>query len=181
MNKPTAKPREPLLNFHEIIKFIEEKYKINTRDYLNLFGTKDRSESHFHKYQKITGDVEPFGGHYPDCPENTFRIYKDGKMINVSKEEYDADFKLIHEHYQRYLNWCQENPENTPPKYLDYWHWLIDDCFSEVRNGSEQYWTIVDILEGDAPQWVKDITQLVYNEFKEELDNYGGLDVWISW
>ena len=66
--------------------------------------------------------------------------------------------------------------------YLDYWHWMIDNQFYELHNGSEQYWDIKGILEGEStPDWVREITQLVFDEFKEQLDENGGMEVYISW
>lgn len=183
--KPKPKTRTPILDYHEVIDFIETKYEIQTRDYLNKFGEED----HFDMYQRIMNDPMPFGNNiYPDESgkhlgfKNEWTIYRNGKRIEATKEEYEADFKLIHEQYERYNKWCDENPENKPPEYLDYWHWMIEHQWTELHNGSEQYWFLSEILEDEeTPAWVKEITQLVYNEFKEHLDEYGGLGVYIEW
>lgn len=69
-------------------------------------------EKHFDYYQRITGDKMPFGnGCYPDSPGGKYRSYVNGKKVEVSKEQYDADFKLIHEHYARYQEWSKVNPD----------------------------------------------------------------------
>jgi hypothetical protein len=69
-------------------------------------------EKHFDYYQRITGDRMPFGnGKYPDAPGGKYRSWVDGKLVEVSKEQYDADFKLIHEQYARYKGWCKTNPD----------------------------------------------------------------------
>lgn len=69
-------------------------------------------EKHFDYYQRITGDKMPFGnGCYPDSPGGKYRSYVGGKKVEVSKEQYDADFKLIHEHYARYQAWEKSNPD----------------------------------------------------------------------
>jgi hypothetical protein len=109
--KPTPKERKPILDFHEVIRFIEKKHKIDVRDYAGKFK----------------------GGSMDDKP------------------------------------------------YLDYWHWLIENHFYDVNNGCERHWDIKFILEGDGPDWVKEITQLVYDEFKDNLDKDGGVDVNIWW
>jgi len=71
-----------------------------------------KGEKHFEYYQRITGDKMPFGnGNYPDSPGGKYRSYVDGKKIEVSKEQYDADFKLIHEQYARYQEWVKTNPD----------------------------------------------------------------------
>ena len=86
---------------------------------------------------------------------------------------------MIHDHYKRYQEWTKQNPE---PPYLDYWHWLLDRCFSNIHNGSEAYWNVKEILEDEqTPDWVKDITQKVYDEFKDNLDESGCLKVLIEW
>jgi len=35
MDKPTKIPRDPIYNYHEVIRYIEKKYKIKTRRYKN--------------------------------------------------------------------------------------------------------------------------------------------------
>src|SRR5687768_3870241 len=101
MDKPQPKSRTPLLDYHEVINFIEEKYKINTRDYLGLFGNKN-TISHFQKYQNETGDIQPNDGYYPDVSGNYrkewqeegyegWTIVRNGERIKATKEEYDAD------------------------------------------------------------------------------------------
>jgi hypothetical protein len=185
MNKPKPVARKPILDYQDVINFIEEKYNIDTRDYEGLFGSQDK-ESHFNKYQRITGDKMPVG--YPDysgdksAPDKGIRIWRNGKKVSGTKEEYDADFVLIHAQYQRYLKWCETNPENKPPEYLDYWHWMIENQFHDVENPCERYWSLQDILEDEeSPDWVKDITQKVRDEFSEHLDESGGFEVYISW
>jgi len=68
-------------------------------------------EKHFDYYQRIMSDPMPFDGHYPQTPNNKHQIWRDGKYIVVSKEEYDVDFKLIHDHYARYNKWKESNPD----------------------------------------------------------------------
>jgi hypothetical protein len=152
MDKPTKKVvKKPMLNYNDIIKFIEEKYNILTRDYACLYGSKIKNkEGHYEKYQRITGDVAP-------------------KDNAVSSQEY----------YKRYKEWVKDNPE---PPYLDYWHWLLEHCFSDISNGTSAYFNVSEILEDDkTPDWVKEITKLIYDEFNDELDDDGGVEVWNSW
>lgn len=48
MNKPEKKyPLEPMYNYHEVIKYIEEKYSINTRDYANKFTKGGNRENEY--------------------------------------------------------------------------------------------------------------------------------------
>ncbi len=117
MNKPLPKTRT-MMDFHEMIHFVEKKYKIDVRDYAGKF-----------KETKSVSDDKP---------------------------------------------------------YLDYWHWMIENHFYEVNNGCDMYWNILGILGKnedyeEGPDWVKEITQLVYDEFKDNLDSDGGLMVHIEW
>ncbi len=187
MIKPVPRKREAIMSYHEMISFVEQKYNIQVGDYRGLFGTKDK-ESHFAKYQRITRDLQPNDGFYPDysgkgtTDDERRTIVRDGKRIKAIQEEYDADFKLIHEQYQRYKDWSKDNPE---PEYLDYWHWLIDNHFIGVHNGCNMCWGIKEIIDDEyddeIPAWVKEITQKVYDEFKDELDEDGSIEVEISW
>jgi hypothetical protein len=188
MEKPKLKQRSSILDYHEVIHFIEKKYNIDTRDYASLFGHGGKKEGHFEVYQRVTGDKMPCGypdvsGKYiPDWQEPGYEgwtIIRNGEKIKATKEEYDADFKLIHDHYKRYQEWVKTNPE---PPYLDYWHWLLDRCFCEIHNGSTAYWNVMDIIKDKkTPDWVKEITQKVADEFGEYFDKDGCVEVLIEW
>lgn len=70
-------------------------------------------EKHFDYYQRIMNDPYPLEG----CPdvsgnhEGRWMIWRDGKKIKATKEQYDADFKLLHEHFARYQEWSKEHPD----------------------------------------------------------------------
>lgn len=180
MKKPTKHiVKQPMFEYDDVINYIEGKYGIKVRDYAGKYGNKGK-ESHFDEYQKLMKDPMPFGnGKYPDCPGTTYRVYKDGKLVEGTKDEYDAQFKLIHAQYARYQEWCKTNPE---PPYLDYWHWLLDEHFYDMQNGCERQINVKEILEDDkSPSWVKEITQLIHTEFESDLDDEGCLTVWIEW
>lgn len=187
MKKPTPKKRKDIMDFHEMIEYSEQKHGFRYRDYKGLFGTKEK-ESHFDKYCRVMNDPQPFDGHYPDYSfpgttnDERRTVWRDGKRRQATQEEYDADFKLIHEQYQRYKDWCEENPENEPPEYLDYWHWLLENHFYNVHNPCTQYWRLDEILDDeDAPDWVKDITQKVRDDFADQLDEDGEIEVLVEW
>ena len=177
---PIPKPRDPIMDFHEMIEFVEQKYGIRTRDYNGLHGP----DSHCAKWQREAGDPQPNDGHYPDCSGDgetaaeRLTVVRDGKRRKATQGEYDADFKLIHEHFQRYQDWCETNPA---PAYLDYWHWLLGDQFSDVHNPCTQTWDLRVILEDDdTPDWVRGITQKVHDEFEHVLID-GAVEVLIEW
>jgi len=82
-------------------------------------------EDWFKYYQRTQNDPMPCG--YPDVSGSYdknghkvkekgycgWMVWRGGKKVRATKEEYDADFKLIHEHYARYKAWCKENPDPT--------------------------------------------------------------------
>jgi hypothetical protein len=95
--------------FSDALKVIKKKIK-PAKD--SIAG-----EKHFDKYQRITGDKMPFGnGRYPDSSgkgDKPWMVIREGKKVPATKEEYDADFKLIHEQYARYNKWKETNPDET--------------------------------------------------------------------
>jgi hypothetical protein len=50
MLKPKPVERESILHYRDIIKYIEDKYKINVRDYAGHFVTKDKPYLDFWHY-----------------------------------------------------------------------------------------------------------------------------------
>ena len=123
-------------------------------------------EKHFDYYQRITGDKMPFGnGCYPDSPGEKYRSYVDGKKVEVSKEQYDADFKLIHEHYARYQEWSKVNPDPdddyNKPQYEERYKellslsgmWVQRDFYETLtQNPTGEYF---DKLDMGTPQILK--------------------------
>lgn len=103
-------------------------------------------EDHFKRYQRITGDVQPFDGRYPTENKNKYRVYRDGKMVDATKEEYDADYKLIHEQYARYQEWKKTNPDYDDdygnPQYQEKYEelltlsgmWIHGDLYEQLTN-----------------------------------------------
>jgi hypothetical protein len=110
-----------------------------------------KNESHFDFYQRIMKDPVPFDGRYPQSPNNTYQVYRDGKYVTVEKEEYDADFKLIHEHYARYNKWKETNPDTTDdynnPQYKDRYKELLS--YSAMWVHGDVYKRLTDIPKVD--------------------------------
>lgn len=115
MKKPEYYSPEPVIDFFDIIRYVEEKYNIKTQDYANKFD-KD--------------------SHHDDRP------------------------------------------------YLNYWHYLLNNIFdpSKISNGCTVDFPIYQLIikeseyTDNTPDWVMEISQLIYNEFKEDEMN-----VYISW
>lgn len=109
-------------------------------------------EKHFDRYQRLTGDKMPFDGHYPDSPGKKYRVYRDGKMVYTTKEEYDADFKLIHEQYARYQEWTKTNPDFDD----DYGNPQYEDKYKELLSLSGM-WVHGDVYEQLTNEKVDDV------------------------
>lgn len=155
MNKPTKIIRNPIYNYSEIIDYIEEKYHIETRDYAGR-------HRYFRKWLELMNETPP---NYPNKLHSTCKVKKNNQMVEITQEEYNVRYKEIHEQYARFTEWCKNNSE---PPYLDFWHWLINNDFLDVENGSYatlnvKYW--LDNL--DESDWQREIIQLIYNEFRE--------------
>lgn len=159
MQKPKKSIKE-VYDFNEVMDYLEHKYNFDHRDYKN-------SHEHFGTWLNLKQEKKP-----------THPISLNGKMYllekEITKEEWDKIYKEIHEQYARYKNWCVENPE---PPYLDFWHWLTDHDFSNVRNGCIEvlyikYW-LNKLSDSD---WQKEILQYIYNEFQEDE-----MEFWIEW
>jgi hypothetical protein len=110
-----------------------------------------KGEKHFNFYQRIMKDSAPFDGRYPQSPNNQHQIYRDGKYVVASKEECDADFKLIHEHYARYNKWKEANPDPNDdyqnPQYKDRYKKLLS--YSAMWVNGDVYKRITNIEETD--------------------------------
>lgn len=65
--------------------------------------------------------------------------------------------------------------------FQDYWGWLFENYFHyELHNGSDVILDLVGIIQGDNPEWVKEITKLFHNEFKDHLI-VGEIKVHMDW
>lgn len=175
-----------MLEYNRMVDVVEEKYGVDIRDYAGTFGSvKSGDAGHFDIYCRVANDPMPFGdGVYPDVSglnhgfAEKWTVTRDGVFRAATEEEYDADFKLIHEQYERYNKWVVDNPS---PPYLDYWHWAIENAFMEVSNGCDREWCMQEIVEDESnPDWVRNITQLFINEYKDELTD-GSVEVHIMW
>lgn len=63
-------------------------------------------------------------------------------------------------------------PSGEKDTYLSFWHWICDT--HEVHNGSDIYldmkWTIEHDSESWAPSWVKEILQMIMDEFGSNIE-----------
>lgn len=119
-----------------------------------------KGEDYFVYYQRIMNKPMPCsypdvsGSHKPEWQEEGYEgwtITRDGEKIKATKEEYDADFKLIHEHYAEYEAWKKVNPdvENDygKPQYEERYKELL--TYSGMWIHGEVYDKLTDIEVSD--------------------------------
>lgn len=137
-----------------------------------------KGERHFDRYQRIMKDVMP---PYPDSPSGKFRVKRDGKMVETTKEEYDADIKLVHEHYARYQEWTKTNPDieddYNKPNYQERYKellsysvmWIHGDVYQQLTNDPKGDW--YDKLDLGTPGLLKSLG-FVENKKKKGDERY---------
>jgi hypothetical protein len=111
----------------------------------------------------------------PIKPKKQTKEYWDWRSVQKYVE---AKYKICMEDYGGKFKNSKVN-EEAP--YLDFWHWILDRC--DIHNGCYTTFYIKEWLDekadGDeldeyvAPDWVKEILQLIYDEFGEmEMEVY---------
>jgi len=66
---------------------------------------------------------------------------------------------------------------NGDNEYLDFWHWVIEQC-DLIQNRSYNC-IYLDELIGDTPDWVSEILQYIKDE--GFVDEEGDFQFWIEW
>mgnify|MGYP000440745351 CR=1 FL=1 len=169
----------PLL---DIFKMLAHKHQIQVYDYYGLFGGEGR-QAHIERYEQLTGDKDPIEG-YPDYSGNhpeRRTVVRNGQRVPATQAEYDADLKLIHAHYQRYVAWEKDNPA---PEYCNYWHWILEEIYGigNIKNPCTRFFPVTQILnDKETPDWVREITQKIHDEYKDSLTKAGSLRIRIKW
>lgn len=112
------------------------------------------------------------------------------KPVPVSKGEY-LDFNPIMRYIEdkygiQHRGYTPKNgftkkqldDERTDKPYLDFWHWVLElNVDYEVHNGGTLW---IDFDDDDAPDWVKEILELIRIEFDDQIES-GYMTCWISW
>lgn len=163
MSKPTKYQHEPCYDYHKAIKWIEDKYEIEVRNYARSLLMKE--------YRHLHNIAEP----KRPLPI-TINEYNDPKL----REEYNQRQTQYIEMYQlqrrNFEEWRKSN-DIPEPEYLDFWHWFLDIHDSLIHNGCFVNFGVRDGIESeDTPDWVREILKFIYNEFQEDE-----MRVWIEW
>jgi len=152
MTKPTPTTKKKL-DWNECVNFIEEKYKINIRDYK---GKHDKD------YYQIAADQLGYD-----------KMFFNGKWQQdptIDKAEGRAKWNEI-----------SALVATIQPEYCDFWHLICDDVSNgSYMTLNMEY---LDYEEGDEdgyPVWGVEILKMFHDEFKEHIEFYG-IEFWVEW
>lgn len=88
--------------------------------------------------------------------------------------KYKIEFRDYHKYYKGDMSKYMVDDGESETPYLDFWHWYLDN--HDVSNGGMGDCYISDFLneevEERVPLWVKEILQMIYNEFGEDEMNF---------
>lgn len=115
-------------------------------------------DDHIKFYSRTQNDPQPFDGNYPSDYNSKYKVYRDGKMVKATKEEFDADNKIINEHWDRYNVWIENNPDPED----DYGKPQYEDKYKELLTLSGM-WVHGDVYEQLTKEKVND-------QWKDSLD-----------
>lgn len=100
--------------------------------------------------------------------------YRYHDIIHYIEKLHNIDVRDCGGHFNKTINTIVK--EEDKGKYLDFWHWLLDQ-YSDIQNDSYLSFEIKYFIDDEeTPYWVKDILEKIYKEYPEDI-----LDVYISW
>lgn len=65
--------------------------------------------------------------------------------------------------------------------YQDFWHFQMDSVINLNGNDSYSSINLEYQLEAAEEDWQKEIAQMWLDEFGEYVDEYGDIELWVSW
>jgi hypothetical protein len=120
------------IDYNAFIHILEKEKGYNTRDFEGRFSSEWRSI--------VLKEISEQFGLDPN----------DDKWLNDTTSRDDNQWKA----------WWAYSKKSDERPYLDFWHWLLDNDFCDVQNGSYQYLSkdAFDELETDGEDdWIKQI------------------------
>lgn len=156
MEKPVPDPKfRGAIDLVAMCSYIDEKYKIDARDYAGHFGFD------WPGYMVSLGATR----------EDAERLYRT-KPADATPEEQAllATTRAASDAHR------DANP------YQDFWHYQLE-VFGEdtFHNDSYQEYAIFRALEDAEEDWQKEIAKLWIDEWGEYADENGIVFVWVSW
>ena len=137
------------VDYHDMVDHVEEKYKIDVRDYAGTSAAGQQELEAWRMWLKET--------HNTTEQELIERLGR-------SNELYATTYAV------------PEHLKVPRPEYQDFWHWMLDDVFyGDPQRGKPQPLNWHELLEeaedNSAPEWVQEILRLFVTEFGDEEYN----------
>ena len=157
MKKPVPEKRQDLLNYNDMIGYIEKKYKIDTRDYAGSHKPETRDRC-------LREACKQVGVDYETLNEDLTKANKKDPEVKKKRE---IRIKI------------HEICDKLTPPYQDFWHLYCDGISG---NGSEMFIGFGELEDGRKyyPEWAKEILRLIKKEFGEYIDG-NELRCWVEW
>ena len=163
--------QSPMIDYHEVMEHVEQKYGIRTRDYAGKFSVENLNAQKDHKARWLTENGYGEWLHVLDKPKGQQNDWaRDSKEIAMRIE--------INTKYREIEDTLVEVP------YQDLWHYHLERSLGgEVcRGGQNTIYLGND--NADQPQWVIELHDLIRNEVKDSPAYDPGEDsmsVMIDW
>ncbi len=133
------------VDYHELIKHVEKKYGINTRDYAGRWSTKGKEEKELLRKEWLNLNGYSGKEYVLNKPEGSDRDWQKGSYELSLRVEINSKRK----------GFDKELEDKYP--YLDYWHTHCD----EVNKGGVNY---LDLSDEGKPKWVCEINKMIRDE-----------------
>jgi hypothetical protein len=86
-------------------------------------------------------------------------------------------------------DYARRHDNNYKAPYLDFWHWLLRNGVDEERVKGHHSILLDELIESadvkenvwQGENWVVKILNILKEEFQEDIDEEGYLNIWIDW
>lgn len=152
--KVKLKEFEPSIDFCEFMRDLDKKYNFKHRDMSNAFGPESAEERKI----KIEKWLEKNGydglGYVLDLPQDSSSDWPEGSEEMRLRIEINTKLRDV---------------DDLDRPYEDFWHWLLDNDFSEIHNGSFVQLELHDerLKDPDIPEYVKKVMKAIHTEVKD--------------
>jgi hypothetical protein len=146
---------KPAIDFMRFMDGLEKKYNFDHRDCAS-------------KYKWIAERRDEL------CKEWGIDYNVWGKIKPSDMNEREKQFYEVYK--------AEVTDEKKQPPYQDFWHWLLDNDFVELHRGGFNNISFWNLEEGNTPDWVKKVLQLILDEVKDNPAFDGEeLNCYVDW
>lgn len=156
------------IDFNDFMDALGEKYGWNYRDMAGKYTTEGREKTKALKAQWLKENGYEGKEHVLDVPVGSKIDWPVGSEEMNLRIEINQKFNRIEKAYE------------VP--YQDVWHWLMDNAFYDISNGSMQY-LAVDLIDEDTPDYVQTVLNAIYETVPEDhpARKYGSINFYVHW